>query len=201
MSYVLDSSLGEIGDLTPRREQQLKEMAKWPHEAHGAFGKLSSTEQTLVVLQMAANYGAEFAKQFRSQLGKRPAKDIVQHHYGPGVGPSPTTLQARGYRLAQKDSVNEWWVHPSGESVMRNYRLDKAGTSAPPPPKPQPAPRPQQPQSVRCRDLATLRNSTCYNADQICRIAAELNEEPARERCAAARKSCEQARQSSERCS
>jgi hypothetical protein len=50
---------------------------------------------------------------------------MVGNYFGRGVGPKPDTLLAKGFRLAQKDSVHEWWVHPSGNYVTRNFADDR----------------------------------------------------------------------------
>lgn len=117
-----------LGDLTPRQEQRLKELAKWPHDAHRAWRKLDALERNLVVWQMAAKYGQEFAKQFLAHAGKpKTDDDLLRHYFGRGVGPTSATIRARGMRLAQKDSIHEWWVHPDGRSIARNH-LDDAPT-------------------------------------------------------------------------
>lgn len=180
-----------LGDLTPRQEQRLKELAKWPHDAHRAWRKLDALERNLVVWQMAAKYGQEFAKQFLAHAGKpKTDDDLLRHYFGRGVGPTSATIRARGMRLAQKDSIHEWWVHPDGRSITRNH-LDDAPTPPAPPPRPKPE---------ACQQIETLANSICANKDSICKLADELKDAKSRDTCDRARKSCDQARKNSESC-
>jgi hypothetical protein len=109
-----------------KREQRIAELAKWPSEARNAWRRLDEFDRNLVVLQMAAKYGEPFAREFLKQVAKGKPQDDVEHYFGPGVGPKQEKLLAGGYQLAQKDSVHEWWVHPSGKSVTRNYTEDRA---------------------------------------------------------------------------
>jgi len=46
----------------------------------------------------------------------------------------------------------------------------------------------------KCTTSCTLSNSICTNADSICRIAVDLNDDWSRGRCAKANKTCEGAR-------
>jgi hypothetical protein len=95
-----------------------------PYEALLNWKKLGSVRRNLVIWQMAAYYGAAFATEFLKYVGKRKVKDIVNEYFGRGVGPKPGGLISRGFHLAQKDSVNEWWVHPSGMEITRNFTDD-----------------------------------------------------------------------------
>jgi len=109
-----------------KREQRIAELAKWPSEARKVWRKLDEVDRNLVVLQMAAKYAVPFAREFLKQVGAGKPQDDVENYFGPGVGPKQENLLAMGYQLAQKDSVHEWWVHPSGKSVTRNYTEDSA---------------------------------------------------------------------------
>lgn len=114
-----------------RREQRLKELAKWTSDAHVAWKKLNAVDRNLVVLQMVSNYGVSFASEFLKEVAKGKAHDLVTHYFGRGVGPKPDKLVAGGFQLAQKDSVHEWWVHPSGRTVVRNFTEDKPSNAVP----------------------------------------------------------------------
>jgi hypothetical protein len=175
-----------LGDPAPAIEGRLRELAKWPDDAHAAWKKLDKVHRNLVVLQMAANYGSEFAKQFLASVGKRSSRDMVEHYYGPDVGPTPASLKGRGYKLAQKDRLHEWWVHPTGERVMRNYRASSRSTTPP--------------RSAVCKESDTLTDSICSSADKICKLAAELNDDKSRAACQRATASCVESRKKSQSC-
>jgi hypothetical protein len=124
-----------------KRVEWLDELARWPHEAHDAWPRLSDQERTMVGIKMAMNYGAHFAQQFLAATKVRPRRT-------PGttvtnVNPKATDLRARGYRLAQRDPVTEWWVHPSGELIQNIL------PSPPPPPATVPGPPGQQPAAAQ----------------------------------------------------
>ncbi|HKY46079.1 MAG TPA: hypothetical protein VJM50_23515 [Pyrinomonadaceae bacterium] len=192
MYFLEDSnqtSHSNFGFFADDRDNRLKEMAKWPDKAHKGFKRLGLMQRNLVVVQMAAKYGSDFAKKFLDQLGKRKPQDMVSHYYGRGVGPKPATLIQRGYKLAQKDSIHEWWVHPSGEEVVRNYSDDVTA-----------APKPQAARAAKCREMDTIAESICYNADKICEIAAQLNDAASRAKCEEARSSCADARRTATAC-
>lgn len=191
MAYITSPrSDGRFGDPTPRREQRLKELAKWPHDAHRAWRMLDALERNLVVWQMAAKYGEQFAKQFLATAGKPKKDELLQHYFGRGAGPAPATLRTRGFRQVQKDSIHEWWVHPGGRSIVRNYLDDL----------PAPPVVPPKPRSPQCLEIETLTSSICKNADSICRLADELKDAQSRATCERARTSCNNARKNSESC-
>src|SRR5262245_24471088 len=181
MGYVASPrSDDRLGDLTARQEERLKELAKWPADAHRAWRRLDALERNLVIWQMAAKYGEKFAKEFLTTAGTRKTDDdLLQHYFGRSVGPAPGTLPARGFRLAQKDSIHEWWVHPGGRSIVRNY-LDDVPTPPAPPPKPRPE---------ACQQIDTLRDSICKNKDSICELADQLKDAKSRDTCQRARTS------------
>jgi hypothetical protein len=187
----LSSFLGDVKEL--KREAELKEMARWPQQAHSAWKRLGAVDRNLLVWQMAANYGADFAKRFLSEVGKRRPQAMVQHYFGRGVGSKPPRLRERGYQLAQKDSVHEWWVHPSGEEVLRNYTDDVPSAPA------REAKKPEL-RSPRCREMDVLTEAICYNAERICKLAAEVDDEQSRASCERARAACTEARQRGKLC-
>jgi len=113
-----------------RRVARLRELARWPGDAHSAWPKLSSSDRTLVLLQMAANYGDAFASQFLEEVKKKRKSPAVNDYFGRGTGPNSKEIRARGLRLAQKDSVHEWWVHPSGRTLIRNVSKEAPSAGA-----------------------------------------------------------------------
>lgn len=177
-------------DASEKRQKYLKELAKWPQKARAALKNLSAFERNLVVWQMAAIYGADFAKRFLSELGKKREPD--NRYFGRSVGPKPPTLQDRGFRLAQKDSVHEWWVHPSGDETVRNYSDDAPTVTTPQRPKPA--------RSQRCLDIDQFTDSICYPAERICALAAQLDDPGSKSRCEQARTACANARKNSTNC-
>jgi hypothetical protein len=122
--YQFDSHLSEPTTAGPANENRLRELAKWPGQARSAWRQLGGVDRNRVAWQMAANYGVDFARKFLREVEEPKPKDLVDQYFGRGVGPNQTTLQDRGYRIAQRDSVHEWWVHPSGQEVTRNYEDD-----------------------------------------------------------------------------
>jgi hypothetical protein len=101
-----------------RRDAWLKELAARPHDAHKEWKRLTGLEKVAVTVEMTKRYGDEFAKSFM-QFTKRPIKSS-SIHYGPNFPEhTPQWFEARGYRLWERSSVNEFWVHPSGNSIMQ----------------------------------------------------------------------------------
>ena len=113
-----------------RRVARLERLAKWPGEAHSAWRMLSSFDRTLVLWQMAANYGDAFASRFLEEAKKKRKSPAMSYYFGRGTGPEIKEIRARGSRLAQKDSVHEWWVHPSGSTLIRNVSKEPPSTGA-----------------------------------------------------------------------
>lgn len=112
-----------------KREKRLRNLAKWPYEAHRAWKNLSAQDRVLVVWQMAADHGEVFAKEFLRLAGRRMSKDTVSHYFGRETGPTPGRLTAWGYRIAQQDSIHQWWVHPTGGEITRNKSDDKPSSA------------------------------------------------------------------------
>jgi hypothetical protein len=129
-----------------RRLSFLKELAKWPNQAHQQWKHLGIAERIAVLEEMGRRYGRAFAAEFQQHTASPTLEGI---DYGPGF-PEQTHrwFQARGYRLAQTgaglDSVLEWWVHPSGRVIMKIRELPKG-----PPPEPETEPEePEEPEPV-----------------------------------------------------
>jgi hypothetical protein len=126
-----------------RRDQRIRDFARWPSRAHMAWRTLNMVDRNLVVLQMAATYDVHFARDFLREATAGKPRGVVGSYYGPGVGPLSKELVVRGFRLAQKDSVHEWWVNAAGREVVRNFTGGQP-TKAPAQPTPQarsPAPK------------------------------------------------------------
>ena len=187
---------------------QLEKFAKWPEEARLAWKKLDHWERNLVLWQMAANYGSDFAKKFLEDVDKRRPKDDSDQYFGKDVGPTPDQLLTRGFKIAQKDSVHEWWVNPSGKGITRNYTSDKPGDVKPSvkdktdkPAEPSVAPsKEKRPSLPKCADIDRLNSSICDAAERICSIAEKLGEKESYEKCEKANVSCAQANTRSTDC-
>ena len=113
-----------------KQAERLRQLGARPGDAHRAWKNLSSSERMAVWIQMANRYGEDFAKRF--MYYRDHPIDFFAHHYGPGF-PEHTRewFEARGFSLWQRSSVNEFWVHPSGQEIMQI--LD-----SPRPPEPEP---------------------------------------------------------------
>jgi hypothetical protein len=128
-SNVLQRAPNKQEDPKQQHQQWLEELAKWPESAHKAWKTLNSSDRSLVVLQIASIYGTLFANEFLKVAGQPKSADMIAEYFGPAVGPKPGGLIARGFRLAMKDSVHEWWVHPSGKEITRNFTESKPGST------------------------------------------------------------------------
>jgi len=98
-------------------DSKLADLARWPEQAHTAWKKLTGQQKVAVLFAMASRYGEQFAKQFETFNKSGARNDGID--YGPGF-PEHTKewFEKRGYKLAMKDSVHEWWVHPNGHEIM-----------------------------------------------------------------------------------
>jgi hypothetical protein len=212
-SNVLQRSPDKPTETERRHDQRIEELAKWPSSAHDAWKRLNAVDRNLVVLQMASNYGVPFARAFLNAVTTWRPQNNIQHYFGPGVGPKHEKLLAGGYKLAQKDSVHEWWIHPSGKSVTRNYTQDKPSPTASeekkkqpePPQAPQSRPPPpqqptQQPRTARCQDVAFLAQHICENSERICEIAKQVDDPEAQATCERSRATCKEANERSTAC-
>jgi len=113
------------------RAQWLGDLARDPGEAHRAWKNLSPGERTTVLNTMEGRYGKAFKDQFLDEV-KKGRPQVEGSYYGPGLGPSPDQLKARGYKLGWIVRGNqgvqvETWVHPSGRSVQRDISTWKPG--------------------------------------------------------------------------
>ena len=107
----------------PRRalsESEMREMARWPGEAHRVWKRLTLDEQTAVTLQMAAEHGEVFARKFL-EYTRSGARSDWSTLGGPFPEYTLDWFKAHGYELAQKDAVNQWWVHPSGHVMVGQF--------------------------------------------------------------------------------
>jgi len=192
--YSNSNSGARLGDSASAVNARLKEMAKWPEKAHLAWKRLSTDDRRFVVMQMVANYGGEFAKSFLRLAGTKTDKDLVNKYFGRETGPTPPRLEAQGFRLAQQDSVNQWWVHPSGVNVVRN-KSDDAGVRPPAPLTPATPAR-----STKCRLADLTAENRCRFADQVCELMRSTNEYRLGPQCEEQRSGCKRVRQSAQTC-
>jgi hypothetical protein len=117
------SSSPAIAKSKPRRERndaELAELAKWPGDAHRVWNTMTGTEQVALQSHMANRYGVDFAKKF-VEFTKSGARDDWSTFGGPFPEYTPDWFEKRGYKLAQKDSFNQWWVHPSGHVMVGQF--------------------------------------------------------------------------------
>jgi hypothetical protein len=118
-------------------EALLKELAMWPEQAHTHWKRLSDGEKIMVRMMMGERYGQAFGDAF-VKFTKSGAK-LESHHYGPGFPEhTPEWFKERGFRLAQRDTLNDWWVHPSGYNVTADRGIPWGKTRVPASPKPTP---------------------------------------------------------------
>jgi hypothetical protein len=210
VQFQKDPKVGEQS--SSRRNPDLNELAKWPDDALRAWSTLDDVQRVSVTLAIAARYGAEFAGIFKAEASLRQHKESVNYYYGPGITwITPQKLLNRGFRLAQRDSVHEWWVHPKGDSVTRRWDVtapqqdSKSSDGAPPtqgikPTTPVPD-EPEPPTPEECTDIKVLSDSICDNAERICKIAGELGpDDPARASCDKAQRSCKDAQERAKVC-
>lgn len=188
----------------------LDELAKWPDEALRSWPTLDASQRVLVTLAIAKRYGVEFAETFQAEAGLRRHKESVHYYYGPGLDwITPKGLSRRDFRLAKRDSLHEWWVHPRGDTLTRRWDRtertpDPASKDVAPPvqetqpkrPTPEAPPSaPMPPSADACKDIKLLGEAICDNAGRICRIADELKDDAAaRASCARAESTCNEAK-------
>lgn len=201
------------------KDLDLDELAKWPDQALDAWSTLNDSERILVTLAISVRYGSEFAKLFQSEARLQQHKQSVNYYYGPGITwITPKKLSSGGFRLAQRDSVHEWWVHPKGDIVTRRWDQTvptpdwKSSDSASPvqetkptAPIPEVSPTPPDrnpPSDEACMEIQRLSDAICENANRICRIANELgDDEAAQASCQRAQRSCKDAQERAGTCS
>lgn len=120
------------------RAQWLGDLARDPGEAHSAWKNLSASERSTVLNAMENRYGKDFKDQFVAEV-KKGKPQLDGSYYGPGLGPTPDQLKARGYKLGWIARGNaavevETWVHPSGKSVQRDISTWQPGSGTVKPP-------------------------------------------------------------------
>jgi hypothetical protein len=156
--------------LVSHTDAQLRELAKWPGQAQAEWNKLTQPERIGVFENMSKLYGGDFAKKFLEFTKSGSRQDGA--YYGPHFPErTPQWYAERGFKLAQRDSVHDWWVHPSGFSVTANRDNSpwKPGTYDPKdtPPKIEPPP-PKIPPPPKCEpgDSTELMNMTVESIKQ-----------------------------------
>lgn len=123
------------------RQERLAKLAEDPADAHRAWRRLSEAERGELMKLLQELYGNDFASQFFEVAEAGTAQFDVQN-WQPGVGPSPRRLRELGYRRKGKLWLGsptidvEWWVHPTGKSVLRDISprtapFDDVGESPP----------------------------------------------------------------------
>jgi hypothetical protein len=126
LTHVLQPGAGGAILRRPRRQKSraekldawVRELAKRPQDAHAAWKRLQTMQRLAVATEMAKRYGETFAQRFLWYT-QHPA-EIVNRAYGPGFPElTPDYFHSRGYALWQRDSLNEFWVHPSGKEVQK----------------------------------------------------------------------------------
>lgn len=116
-----------------KEDARVRELAKRPQDAHAAWRNLQTMQRVALATEMAKRYGDDFAQKFL-WFTEHPV-DIVTYTYGPGFAElTPDYFYQRGYRLWQRSSVNEFWVHPSGMEVQKVLDSDKPPQPLPEPP-------------------------------------------------------------------
>jgi len=98
--------------LATHTDAQLRQLAKWPEQAHAEWNKLTQLERIVVFDNMSKLYGGDFAKKFLEFTKSGSRQDAA--YYGPHFPEhTPQWFAERGFTLAQRDSVHDWWwVHP-----------------------------------------------------------------------------------------
>lgn len=159
LTHVIQPQVGQVirrrpepqASRAPKSDAWLQELAEQPDQAHRAWKRLTSLQKMAVVARMTHRYGDEFAKSFLSYT-EHPIEPMG-HHYGPGFPEhTPAWFQARGYRLWKRSSVNEFWVHPSGKTIMQILDQGRGPRAATAPQVPEAT----QPPPEDCTDLAEL---------------------------------------------
>jgi hypothetical protein len=110
----------------------------------------------------------------------------------------PSMMPAAELELRQKE-IQDYWMQ------IRQWRVERGWSAEPVPPRPEeravtPATRKcettREPSTDTCQDTCNLKDAICDNAESICRIAKQLeNDGWADGKCRSARASCAEARQ------
>jgi hypothetical protein len=169
--------------LVTHTDAQLRQLAEWPAQAHAEWNKLTHLERIGVFENMSKLYGEDFAKKFLEFMKSGSRQDGA--YYGPHFPEhTPQWFAERGFKLAQRDSVHDWWVHPSGFSVTANRDTSpwKPGTYDPKdtPPKidlPPPPPKCEPGDSTELMNMTveSIKQNLSENADRQ-KEATELKE-------------------------
>ena len=109
---------GDIGTpVATRTQAQLTELARWPAQGHKAWKKLTTLDRIGLITAMEKMYGKPFAKAFE-QFTKGGTK-LEQHHYVTALAyQTPQWFDGKGYKLAQRSTYQQWWVHPNGHLIF-----------------------------------------------------------------------------------
>lgn len=99
-----------------RTAKELREMARWPGEAHRAWKGLGSADRKTVLEAMGKAYGTAFAQSF--EKATTGSKRLVAHGYVTSLPhQTPTWFANNGYKLADRATYQQWWVHPDGHEI------------------------------------------------------------------------------------
>jgi hypothetical protein len=133
-----------------RRDEQLRNMARWPGEGLTGWRGLSEAERTVVVLYMTLRYGDDFAAAFLAVASNpRQRRRSPVTHFTNVLDETHDQIRARGYRLNMVSGNVEYWVRPNGDELRRilpsqRATTEPAGEQAPPPPPQNQPPEPEQ---------------------------------------------------------
>jgi hypothetical protein len=96
---------------------ELRELARWPGDAHRAWKKLTTMDRVAVLEGMGKLYGKAFADSFLKFT--KGGQKLEQHHYVTAQAhQTPQWFENLGYKLAQSSTYQQWWVHPNGHLVF-----------------------------------------------------------------------------------
>lgn len=118
-----------------KRDDYLRELARWPNKAHEAWHTLADPERVTVLIYMAEVYGSAFAGAFHRETKRARKPEVVDAHFVNVPWLTHRKALARGYGLAHRTSdeaarargsVDEFWVNPQGRVVIVHYSLDHA---------------------------------------------------------------------------
>ena len=95
---------------------ELRDLARWPGEAHRAWKKLTTLDRVGVLEAMGKLYGKSFADSFL-QFTKGGQKLEAHHYVTAQAHQTPQWFESKGYKLAQSSTYQQWWVHPNGHLI------------------------------------------------------------------------------------
>ncbi len=101
------------------RADYLRGLAMRPKEALSAWRQLTSSEQFLVITQMAMYYDFAFVRAFQTLAGKHVQPNVeITITNAPRNQHTPQTLRAAGFGLQPGGAGGtQYWVHPTGRQV------------------------------------------------------------------------------------